>query len=297
MAYDVQSTRQVGLDSDFIEAVEKTLGDASVDNAFKAKAIALPSLSFLAEQMAVIDIDAIDKARTAAMRAISDALAGQFKSVYEELSRDGPYRYDPNEIGRRALRNRALDYLGAATDDRAALGLAAHQVEHATNMTDRMAALALLNDHDDGRRKTALDTFFNTWADDALVIDKWFALQAQTRLPSALDIVLTLMDHPAFTLTNPNRARALIAGFATGNPLRFHRADGAGYNFLANCIVKIDALNPQLAARLVAPLGRWHRHQEAQSAAMKSALKSILASEPLSKDTFELASKSYHSDT
>lgn len=296
MAHDIQSNRQASLDDDFIAAVDQTLKDEGLDNALKAKAIGLPSLSFLAEQMTVIDMAAIDKARRGAMTAIADALSPQFMSAYERLSTDGPYRYEPEDVGRRALRNRALDFLGAATDTSKGLDLAAAQIEYATNMTDRMAALTILNDHDDPRRSAALDRFFKTWTDDALVIDKWFTLQALTRLPDALERVKALMDHPAFTLSNPNRARALIAGFATGNPLRFHRADGGGYDYLADCIVKIDRLNPQLAARLVAPLGRWHRHQERQSSAMKKALETILASKPLSKDTYELAGKSLQSE-
>ncbi len=292
MAYDIQSGRQASLDADFITAVRQTLEDDRLDNALRAKAIGLPSLSYLAEQMTIIDMAAIDQARQLAMTTIADALDRLFQSTYAALADDGPYRYEPEDVGRRALRNRALDYICAANDTEEGLNLAVAQIEHATNMTDRMAALAILNNHDDPRRSAALDRFYGIWTNDALVIDKWFTLQAQTRLPDALERVKTLMDHPAFTLSNPNRARALIAGFASGNPLRFHRPDGAGYDYLADCIVRIDRLNPQLAARLVAPLGRWHRHQEKQSSAMKRALEAILASERLSKDTYELAGKS-----
>ena len=292
MALDVRAGRPVRLDPDFSEAVERTIRSPALDDSLKAQAVTLPSLAYLSEQMAIIDIEAIDGARTAAQRAIAEALHPLLRETYRAKSGTGPYRFEPAEVGRRALRNCCLRYLSHGDDNAAALDLAARQLEDATNMTDRLAALAILNDHEGARRAEALGRFFRDWQDDALVIDKWFTLQAQTRLPDALGKVEALTDHPAFTWTNPNRVRALVGGFANGNPLRFHGKDGSGYRFLADCIMRIDPMNPQLAARMVAPLGRWRRHGPAQSKAMEAALRGILSADDLSKDTFEIVSKS-----
>ncbi|MEM1400093.1 MAG: aminopeptidase N [Pseudomonadota bacterium] len=280
------------LDPDFTAAIRATLMDEGLNTQIIAKTITLPSLSYLGDQMAVIDFEALDAARSRVLTNLADALGPLLTEKYESLALDGPYRYDPADIGCRALRNRALAILSMASDPATALDMAARQVEMATNMTDRMAGLAVLNDHDDPRREEALERYYKTWKDDPLVIDKWFSLQAQTRLPDAMNRVKTLMDHPAFTLSNPNRARSLISGFATGNPLRFNAKNGTGYRFLADCIAQIDPMNPQMAARMIAPLGRWHRFPDPQADAMKTALERILASDTVSRDTFEIASKS-----
>ena len=159
-------------------------------------------------------------------------------------------------------------------------------------MTDVMASLGILKDIDRPARGEALASFYGKWRDNPLVIDGWFSLQAMSHLPGTLEAVRRLADHPIFDWKNPNRVRSLVSAFATGNQLRFHAADGGGYAFLADCVLRIERLNPQLAARLVVPLGRWHRQDAGRRALMKAALEQILATTPLSNDVYEIASKS-----
>jgi aminopeptidase N len=170
--------------------------------------------------------------------------------------------------------------------------LAKAQFDGADNMTDRMAALAALADIDAPARRDALAAFHARFKDDAVVMDKWLTVQAVSTLPGTLGVVRGLLTHPIYEPKNPNRIRALIGAFSTRNPLNFHAADGSGYDFLAEQIVAVDAFNPQTAARLTPPLGRWKRFDAARQAKMKTALARILAVPGLSRDVYELASKS-----
>ena len=162
----------------------------------------------------------------------------------------------------------------------------------ADNMTDRMAALGLLSHRDGATSEEALRDFHDRYRDDSLVIDKWFAVQAMSSLPGTLPRVESLLGHAAFSLRKPNRVRALIGAFVAGNQLRFHAADGAGYDFLARRVLELDPLNPQVAARLLTPLGRWRRFDTDRQALMKAALERVLAAPSLSRDAYEIASKS-----
>lgn len=171
-------------------------------------------------------------------------------------------------------------------------GLVCKQFDQADNMTDEIGALAVLAEADDAVRKPALTRFYEKWRDDPLVIDKWFSVQAMARRDNVLDDVKTLMDHPAFSIRNPNKVRALIGAFAGGNPAGFHREDGAGYAFLVEQILRLDALNPQVAARLLGPFRRWRRYAEPQGTLMREALEKIVAHPGLSRDAFEIVSKS-----
>ena len=166
------------------------------------------------------------------------------------------------------------------------------QFRDGNNMTDVQAALSVLRDVDAPDRLEALSAFYEKWRHDALVIDTWFSLQAMSSLPGTLSEVIGLTKHADFDWRNPNRVRSLIAAFATGNQLRFHTADGGGYALLADAVLTVEALNPQLAARLLVPLGRWRRQDPARQALMKAALDRILAVEGLSANVYEIASKS-----
>jgi aminopeptidase N len=159
-------------------------------------------------------------------------------------------------------------------------------------MTDRMAALRLLVDLAGPERQEALDDFHARFKDDALVIDKWLGLQAVSALPDTLARITALLAHPAFSLRKPNKVRALVGSFASANPLRYHAADGSGYAFHADRILELDPINPQVAARLLAPLGRWQRFDPERQAKMKRQLERILAAPKLSRDVYEIASKS-----
>ena len=281
----------VPLDPDNVAAMRRTLADADRDLAFAAEALNLPSESFLADQLAIVDVDAIHAAREAARAALSEVLGGEFETAYRQYADPGPYRTDATSIGRRALRNACLAYLAAADPGKGA-ALAAVQFEAGRNMTDVLAALTVLADLDRPEREAALARFYEIWSHDDLVIDKWFALQTRSSLPQTPERVRALTRHPAFDRKNPNRVRALVGTFAQSNQLRFHDAGGAGYALLADEVITVDPLNPTTAARLIQPLGSWRRHDPARQALMRRELERVLAAPGLSKNTYEMVSKS-----
>jgi aminopeptidase N len=271
--------------------MRETLADAEADPAFAAEALVLPGEATLADEMAVADPEAIHAARDTARAALAAALAEPFAETYRRLVDPGPYRADGHSIGRRALRNVCLAYL-AAGDRAAGARLAKAQFDVQANMTDVLAALAVLTDIDCPERAAALDAFYRCWEADPLVIDKWFALQARSSLPGTIEAVRALTEHPAFTRANPNRLRALVGTFAQANPLHFHATNGEGYAFLADEVLVLDKANPTTAARLVQPLGQWRRYDAARQGLMRAQLERILATPGLSPNTYEMVSKS-----
>jgi len=200
------------------------------------------------------------------------------------------FEYSPAAKGRRRLRSVALGYLIASGAEEAP-ATALRQFEDADNMTDRYGALAALANSEAAQRQTALAEFYERYRTDPLVLDKWFTVQATSTRPDTAEAVAGLAGHADFTIANPNRLRALVGAFAS-NPHAFHDASGRGYRFLADMILAADRLNPQTAARLVPPLGRWRRLEEGRRALMKAELERIVATPGLSKDVFEQASKS-----
>ena len=278
-------------DPGVIEAMRATLARIDGDPAFAAEAMTLPGEAFLADQMEIADVDAIHAARDAARAAIGAALRMELRAVYDRLTDAGDYRIDGASIGRRALRNTCLAYL-AAGGDADGVRLAKAQFDAGRNMTDVLAALAILSALDCPEREAALAAFHTTWREDALVLDKWFAIQAVSPLPGTPEAVRALARHPDFDPRNPNRVRALVGGFSAGNQVRFHDPSGDGYAFLADTIVWLDPANPQVAARLVAPLGQWRRVDGARQALMQAELRRVLEVPALSKNTREMVSKS-----
>jgi aminopeptidase N len=290
-AYRHAPAPSVALDPDLVSAMRQSLADSDRDPAFAAEALILPSESNLADEMAVVAVEAIHMAREAARSGLAHALAVPFGDAYRRLQEGGPYRIDARSIGRRALRNVCLAYL-AAGDKRAGPRLAKAQFDRGANMTDVLAALSVLNDIDCPERAAALEAFYRRWQDDPLVVDKWFALQARSSLPGTLDRVRALTLHPAFTRANPNRVRALVGAFSQVNPLHFHARSGEGYAFLADEVLALDKANPTTAARLVQPLGQWRRYDAARQGLMRAALDRILAAPALSPNTYEMVAKS-----
>jgi aminopeptidase N len=271
------------------DAVLATLAGAEADPAFAAEALLLPGESYIADQMAVVDPTAIHAARRFLRAEIGRACGDALRATYERLTETGPYRPDGPSIGRRSLRNVCLAYLVAAGEP--GVRLAETQFAGAGNMTDRLAALGLLADTEDPARDAALAAFHARWRGDALVLDKWFALQAMSSRADTPAAVRALRRHPDFDLRNPNRARSLIGAFAGGNALHFHATDGAGYAFLADAVIALDPMNGAVAARMVGPLGAWRRQDAARGALMRAALERVLALPGLSRGTFEMASK------
>jgi len=277
------------VDPALIEAMAATLALGDADPAFAAEALSLPSETFLADQMAAADVDAIHTVRERVRVVIGNELHDGLRATYTRLTDTGPYQIDGPSIGRRALRNTCLAYLATGPDG---APLAKAQFDAGRNMTDVLAALAVLSSIDCPERTAALAAFHAAWHDDALVLDKWFAIQATSKLPGTLGAVRALARHPDYDLRNPNRIRALVGSFAGGNPVRFHDASGGGYRFLADTIIALDPTNGQVAARMVSPLGQWRRVDAARQALMRAELQRILEVPNLTNNTFEMASKS-----
>jgi aminopeptidase N len=272
-----------------IDAVARTLESEGLEPAFLAEAVLLPSENFIGDQLVTVDPDAIHAAREELRKRLGHALEPVWRRLYAEMAQ-GPYAYSPDAKGRRRLRNVALGYIAASgAPDAAALAFA--QFEAADNMTDRQAALTTLVNSDAPEREVALARFHDRYADNPLVLDKWFQTQALSSRSDTGAMVAKLAEHPDFTLANPNRARALIGAFGM-NQRALNAADGSGYRFLADQLIALDRLNPQTAAKLLPPLGRWRRFDTKRSQLMCAELIRIVGIPGLSKDLFEQASKS-----
>ena len=274
---------------DFLAACARVLAGSAADPAFAAEALALPSESFLAEQMTPVDPDALHAARNLLRRRIAEALRARLLETYRANETAGRYSPDAASAGRRALRNLCLGFLMELADDEArALCLA--QYQRADNMTESFAALGLLANCDCPERAPALERFYDKWREESLVVDKWLSVQAASRLPGTLARVRELLAHPAFDIRVPNKVYALIRAFAA-NHVRFHAADGAGYAFLADQVLALDKLNPQVAARMARGFDRWKRFDQARQALSRAQLSRIRDTQGLSRDVAEIAGK------
>jgi aminopeptidase N len=287
---DYQEGKQLALDNQFIDAFGETLRSTMADKAFQAFALTLPAEAYLADFLPVIDPEAIHEARKFVQQVLAASLKDAFLEVYHATEETGPYRTDPASIGKRSLKNTCLGYLTELEDDDVRT-LCVNQYRTGGNMTDTVAALVNLANNECPEREEALASFHEKWKHDPLVMDKWLAIQATSRLPNTLATVKTLMMHPVFTIKNPNKVRALIGAFAS-NAVRFHDLSGAGYTFLADQVLVLDTMNPQIAARLVSTFTMWKRYDAKRQELMKRELERILATPKLSKDVYEVVSKS-----
>lgn len=283
------------LDPRLPEALRSVLADDSLDQAMVAEMLSLPGEAYLAEISEVADVEAIHAAREFARRAIAEALHEPLLARYRANrgeSQRVAYAVQADQIARRSLQNIALSYLMLSARPEI-LEACLDQYQHCDNMTERLTALAVLvqSPFEDDKAR-ALEAFAEHFKDNPLVMDQWFSVQAGNPLPGGLERVKALMGHPAFTLKNPNKVRALIGAFANQNLVNFHRADGAGYRFLADQVIALNALNPQIASRQLTPLTRWRKYDEARQGLMRGELERILASGPLSSDVYEVVSKS-----
>jgi aminopeptidase N len=278
-------------DDKLMLALAGLIEDVSLEPAFVALALVPPGEGDIAREIGRdIDPDASHRAREALRCDIGARLGAALSTLYERLTVPGGYTPDATSAGRRALRNIALDLM-AADGNAEGIGRAARQYATADNMTDRMAALAVLSLHAGDARTSALAAFYERYKADALVIDKWFALQATSPLPGALDEVKRLTQHPSFSLANPNRVRAVIGAFAQGNPTQFNRADGAGYGFIADNILALDSKNPQVSARMATAFRTWRMLEPGRRAKAEAALRRIQAAPNLSRDLAEIVER------
>jgi aminopeptidase N len=288
LAADAAAGRPLALAPEFVAAVGRVLEDPQLDGSMRALMLSLPSLRVLGQAQATVDYAPLHAAREFAIAELARAHRDRFAAIAD--APDGPYRVDRAAIDRRRLRNAALRYLAALREPDWAARVE-RQFDLADNMTDRQAALQILVDLPGDAREAPLARFYETWRADPLVLDKWFSVQALSTREDTFDRVAALSRHPDFTLANPNRLRALVATFATGNPVRFHAADGRPYAFLGDVVLELDRRNPQVAARLAASFSEWRRFDASQGAQMRAQLERIARTQPLSKDVFEIATR------
>jgi aminopeptidase N len=285
----LRSGREVDVPRAYVDAVGRLLADGARDPAFTAEALVLPSEPYVAEQLEVVDPDAIHAARNALRRTVAQALRAELGMAYHSFEVTGPYSPDAQSAGRRALRNMALGYLMELGDPESE-ALCTAQFDRADNMTDRMAALAALANSDAGAREGALERFYGAWKHEPLVVDKWLAVQATSRRADTLARTKALLAHEAFDIRNPNKVYALIRSFCA-NHVRFHAADGGGYAFAAERVMELDPLNPQIAARLARAFDRWRKFDVARQAHARAALERIGGAPNLSRDVAEVVTK------
>jgi aminopeptidase N len=270
-------------------ALAAIVDDPALDDLMRGELMILPSEVYLAEQLAVADPGAIHSEREGLKTWLGRELGDRLTTLHDRVSAV-PYSRNAAARGARKLKTQALVYLAGGAPAAAAKRAAA-QYRAADNMTDRQGALMVLCGLDTPEREEALADFRKRYRDNALVIDKWFSLQAGSLHPKVLEHVKALADHPDFTLHNPNRVRALYMSCAV-NPKAFHAASGEGYRMIADLILALDPINAQTAARFVPPLGRWRRIEPKRSAMMHAELERIAAAPKLSRDTLEQVTKS-----
>jgi aminopeptidase N len=278
--------------AELVTAVRGTLLDPGLDAAFKGEAVLLPTEAFIGDSAELVEVEAIHRRRDAARLAIARGLEELWWQTYAQamaaLAPD-PAALSPEAKGARRLANVALGYLVSAGSDQA-FAAARRQYDTAATMTDRMGAMTALVNSSSPEREVVLADFHQRFASNPDVIDKWFSVQALANRPDVLGNVKALIGHRDFTIVNPNRLRSLIGAFAA-NQRWFHNADGAGYRLLADQLIAVDRVNPQSAARLAVPLGRWRRFDAARSAMMRGELERIAGTAGMSKDVLEMASR------
>lgn len=282
--------QSLSLPIELVDQFENMLASAMESPALVAKQLALPSENYLAAQSQPADVDAIHTARKYLKTELAQRLKPALTRLYTELNSQQPYQFNAQAMAQRSLKNSCLDYL-MATGDPMQTQRCLKQMKQSDNMTDTLSALSALVEQAGPEREHALRAFYEQWHHDRQVVDKWLAVQAQCSLPDTLIRVKGLMKHPAFSITNPNNVRALIGQFCRNNPINFHALDGSGYQFLAEQILVLDKLNPQIAARQLGAFNSWRQYDERRQGLMKDALNQIAKQQGLSADVYEIVTK------
>jgi aminopeptidase N len=277
--------------SRFVAAMGEVAGNDRLEHAFRAAFLALPSESDVAQAIGTnVDPEAVHAARETLRAALGKGLRTILERVYAESTPDEPYTPDAKSSGRRSLRQAALSLLTAGKS-RFALAKVKEQARSATNMTEALGALAILSNVGGEPYDQALQRFYRKWKDEALVMNKWFGLQAVSPSPDALGRVRKLTQHPLFSLKNPNRVRSVYGTFAHGNQVRFNDVSGEGYDLVADAVIAIDDFNPQIASRLLSAFESWRILEPGRAALAEASLKRVIAKKGLSSDVFEIGSK------
>jgi aminopeptidase N len=272
----------------FLEALGTLLDDDGADPALVAKALSLPSEAEIPELLDAVDPEQVHAGREAVITAIATKLEDKLRARYAGCDDDGPFELTPVAVGRRSLKNACLSYLSRLEDDG---GSAQAALAGATNMTDKLAALLCLVGKDDAVRAEPIAGFYDAYKSEALVLDKWFGAQAVSPRLDTVEKVRELLAHPDFSMKNPNKVRAVVGAFAASNPRAFHREDGAGYRLLGEVIAELDAINGQVAARILIPLTRHAKLDEGRAKMMKDELEKLVQRPDVSRDVYEIASK------
>ncbi len=261
------------------------------DQAYLALLLTLPSEQYLASQMQVVNPEGIHHARNAVRKKLATLLQPIFLKRYQQAVKQEANEISNQAAAQRKLKNICLSYLASLQTEESYM-LCSQQFENAENMTDELAALTAIahNPHPD--RDKCLNQFYQKWQSEALVIDKWFSLQAMSPLTNTLETVEALTQHADFDLNTPNRVRSLVSAFSVNNPLHFHNNKGTGYDFLLRQVQQLDHLNPQIAARIVTPLTQWKQHTTERQQLMKQALQTLVSSADISRDLYEIVNKS-----
>lgn len=275
--------------------LDSVLADPGLDKAMIARLLSLPGSGLLIERAELADVESIHAVREFLADGLAKTLSSRFAEVYRSNCSAAEFKADATSVAQRALKNLALSYL-LRTGDEAFTQNCQSQFENASNMTDQLAALRCLVSSDselaEDLKRQALTDFYQQWSHEPLVVDQWLAVQATCQLPGGLSRVQTLLEHPDFEIRNPNKVRSLIGAFCGQNHIGFHDASGSGYEFLADQVLLLDKLNPQIASRLLTPLTRWKKFDSARQALMQAQLQRIKVAQDLSKDVFEVVEKS-----
>ena len=288
----IQQEKEPGIDPLYVEAVGNILKDEKSDKSLLAMALSLPEESYLAQQMEIIDPDALHQARVFVRQQLAELCKGGLQQVWHKNSDGGPYTLDPEAMGCRRLKNVCLSLLlSAESPEQEDIDRAKKQFYGGSNMTDTIAALAAFVQSSLSERHALLEDFYKKWKDELLVMDKWLMLQAGREASSTLQAVKGLMSHPAFSMSNPNKIRSLIGAFGA-NHYCFHGVDGEGYRFLADQIITLNKSNPQIASRLTTPFASWRRYDANRQEMVEKELERILATDGLSGDVYEMVKRS-----
>jgi aminopeptidase N len=279
----------------YASILSSAINDADIDKSMVAQLLSLPVLGSLIEQAAQADVEALYAAREFLLNAIASEFKSEFINVVNSIEEASDYAADAESVAKRSLKNLCLGFL-ARTNDELWLNRCYENFSRGDNMTNQSAALRILVNNSSKLGCTlsakALDEFYAQWHNEPLVVDQWFVIQAMAQTEGALDRVKALMEHEAFSLRNPNKVRSLIGAFCAQNHLGFHHESGSGYEFLADQVLVLDKLNPQIASRQLTPLTRWKKYDPARQALMQAQLMRIKAQKGLSKDVFEIVEKS-----
>jgi aminopeptidase N len=285
----IQAGQPLALPDYYLEANARVINDHDTDKSLIARALTLPSLSYIGEKMDTIAVDEIHQAREFVLGQLALTFSAELEQIYRD-NHQHEYQLNPAAMAERFLRNQALSYLMYNGEQGELLAL--EQYDQANNMTNQIAAFRALVHHETASSENVISRFYQQWHQDGLVLDKWFMVQATSPHESARQRLVQLFEHEDFDLKNPNRVRSLLGTFCAANPTGFHSKDGFGYRLLGQYIEKLDRINPQIASRLCVPLTRWKRYDPQRQELMRSVLQHLSGLEKLSRDVTEMVEKS-----